>query len=95
MDKKFLNKVIDQIVSETIIDHDKETIRTPFSFINPNSFARYLFTNSSSIFTRQPSPFIAFVSHCRDVYGLKNDEIDYVWVKWRDTIKDKIENNGI
>ena len=93
MDKKFLNKVIDQIVSETIIDHDKETIRTPFSFINPNSFVDNALRRL--IFTRQPSPFIAFVSHCRDVYGLKNDEIDYVWVKWRDTIKDKIENNGL
>ena len=87
MDKRFLNKVCDQIVSETIIDYDKETIRTPFPLINPNAFARYLFTPISPIFDRHDSPFVSFVKHCRDVYGLNNDEIVYVWVKWRDTIK--------
>jgi len=92
MDKKFLNRVLDQIVSETTIDYGKETIRTPFPLINPNAFARYLFTSRSPIFHRQPSPFISFISHCRDVYGVNDDEIDYVWVKWRDTIKYKKEN---
>ena len=92
MDKKFLHKVIDQIVNETIIDYGKETIRTPFPLINPNPFARYLFTPRSPIFDRQPSPFVSFVSHCRDIYGLSNDEIDYVWVKWRDIIKYKKDN---
>ena len=92
MDKKFLNRVLDQIVSETTIDYDKETIRTPFPLISPNAFARYLFTPRSPIFWVQPSPFISFVSHCRDVYGLNDDEIDYVWVKWRDTIKHKKDN---
>ena len=92
MDYKFLNKVLGQIVNETTIDYDKETIRTPFPLISPNAFARYLFTPRSPIFWVQPSPFISFVSHCRDVYGLNDDEIDYVWVKWRDTIKYKKEN---
>ena len=91
MDNNYLNKVIDQIVSETTIDYDKETIRTPFPLINPNAFARYLFTPRSPIFWVQPSPFISFISHCRDVYGLNDDEVNYVWVKWRDTIKYKKE----
>ena len=87
MDKRFLHMVAEQIVSETIIDYDEETIRTPFPLINPNAFARYLFTPSSSIFQGQRYPFISFIEHCRDIYGLNEDEIDYVWVKWRDTIK--------
>ena len=92
MDKKFLNRVLDQLVSETTIDYDKETIRTPFPLINPNAFARYLFTSGSPIFHRQPSPFISFISHCRDVYGLNDDEVNYIWVKWRDIIKYKKDN---
>ena len=92
MDKKFLNRVLDQLVSETTIDYDKETIRTPFPLINPNAFARYLFTSSSPIFHRQPSPFISFINHCRDVYGLNDDEVNYIWVKWRDIIKHKKDN---
>jgi|LWDU01.1.fsa_nt_gi hypothetical protein len=88
MDYKFLDKVIGQIVSETIIDYDKETIRTPFPLLSPNSFARYLFTSRSPIFTEQPAPFNSFIMYCRDVYGLNDDEVNYVWVKWRDMIKD-------
>ena len=92
MDKKFLNRVLDQLVSETTIDYDKETIRTPFPLINPNAFARYLFTSRSPIFHRQPSPFTSFINHCRDVYGLNDDEVNYIWVKWRDIIKHKKDN---
>ena len=92
MDKKFLNRVLDQLVSETTIDYDKETIRTPFPLINPNAFARYLFTPRSPIFWVKPSPFISFISHCRDVYGLNDDEVNYIWVKWRDIIKYKKDN---
>ena len=92
MDKKFLNRVLDQIVSETTIDYDKETIRTPVPLINPNALARYLFTSRSPIFHRQPSPFISFINHCRDVYGLNDDEVNYIWVKWRDIIKYKKDN---
>ena len=92
MDYKFLNKVLGQIVSETTIDYDKETIRTPFPLINPNAFARYLFTSRSPIFHRQPSPFTSFINHCRDVYGLNDDEVNYIWVKWRDIIKYKKDN---
>tara|TARA_R110000751_G_scaffold224051_1_gene326099 strand:+ start:68 stop:352 length:285 start_codon:yes stop_codon:yes gene_type:complete len=92
MDKKFLDKVIDIIVNETIIDYDKETISTPLPLISPNAFARYLFTPRSPIFWVQPSPFISFIKHCRDVYGLNDDEVNYVWVRWRDTIKYKKDN---
>jgi hypothetical protein len=91
MGKNFLDKVASQIVSETIIDYDRETIRTPFPLINPNAFARYLFTPSCAVFHGQPSPFISFIEHCRDIYGLNDGEVDYIWVKWRDTIKYKKE----
>jgi len=88
MNYKFLDKVLDQIVNETRIDYDRGTITTPFPLLSPSSFARYLFTSSSPIFTEQPGPFTSFIMYCRDVYGLTDDEVNYVWVKWRDMIKD-------
>ena len=63
MDKKFLDKVLDQIVSETSLDYDWEIMETPF-----------------------------FSDHCRDVYGLNGEEIEYIWEEYREIIKDKIEN---
>ena len=80
MDKKFLNKVLDQIVSETEID-DSEVVRFPFP---PYSFPL------STLFL--VSPF--FPKHCRNIYGLNKEEIEYVWNEYRQIVKDKIRNNG-
>ena len=70
MDKKYLNKVVDRIVSETIIDYNKGRIDSPFT----------VFYHSDII--RQNESTYYFATHCRDVYGLNDDEIEYVWIRW-------------
>jgi hypothetical protein len=76
MDKKFLDKVVDQIVSETTIDYDEERFHPPFS--HP-SFSHLFFSFSSlSPF----SPYPSFIIHCREVYGLNKEEIGYVWKEY-------------
>ncbi len=87
MDKRFLHKVIDQIVSETRIDYNElsPTLYTPFPYppliISFSTFPpRFLFSS--------------FTNHCRDVYGLNNDEVRYVWDEYIKIIRDKI-NNGL
>jgi len=74
MYNKFLNKVYDQIVSETRIIDNKLYI--PFSshtfpppFISPLSLL-----------------VLSFSSHCKDVYSLNEQEIDYVWWKYKEGI---------
>jgi hypothetical protein len=82
MDYKFLDKVLDQMVSETRIDYDKEEIQFPF-FPLPSLFHLFLLL----------LPF--FSEHCKDIYGLNDDEIDYVWKEYRNIIIYKIKNNGL
>jgi hypothetical protein len=36
----------------------------------------------------------SFLKHCKEVYGLNEQEIEYVWKEYRDIINDKIGNNG-
>jgi hypothetical protein len=86
MDKKFLNKVVDQIVRETEIDYDKEEIQFPF-FSDSSSFRFYSSYILVSIYV--PS---SLTKHCKDVYGLNEQEIDYVWEEYKHIIKDKIDN---
>ena len=86
MKNNYLDKVLDQIVSETKIDHDEERFLPPFF--------NYFSHNSVALFSSPFSPYPSFIIHCRDVYGLNPDEIKYVWSEYRDIIKDKIENNG-
>ncbi len=71
LDNKFLDKVMDQIISETrVIDDMIHAPFLPFSFL---SF--------SSLFS---SCFFFFSDHCKNVYCLKNDqEIKYVWEKYK------------
>ena len=84
MDKKFLNKVLDQIMSETTIDYrGKGKIFTPFL---PHHYPTHFSFHFSSYRSN-------FFNHCKDVYGLNEQEIDYVWKVYRGIIKDKV-NNG-
>ena len=82
MDKRFLDKVIDQIVSETKIDYrGRGKIFTPFL---PSFYPLSFYSHRSNFF-----------KHCRDVYGLNDDEIEYVWKEYKQIIKDKIDSNGL
>ena len=86
MDKKFLHKVIDQLVYETEIDYEYMGGRIFISFL-PSFFLFSIFLKSFS------SYFPHFAKHCKGVYGLTYEETKYVWNEYRGTIKDKI-NNG-
>jgi len=90
MDKKFLHKVIDQIVSETSLDYNEKKIYYPFSFY-PLSLLHHTILHS-------PSLYSSFFEHCKNVYGLNgkyndiyDNEVDYVWDEYKKIIYDKIK----
>ena len=76
MNKKFLHKVVDQIVSETIIDHEISRITSPF----------LLYVSSPSYRSSGDTP-LTFKNHCKNVYGLNKEETDYVWNEYKNIIK--------
>ena len=80
MDKRFLDKVVDQIVSETMVDYEKERAYTPFySYIPYYSLSSFFYHYRSS-----------FTKHCNNVYGLNIEEIEYVWEEYKHIIKDML-----
>ena len=86
LNNKFLNKVCDQIMSETRIIDDK--LHTPFH----SSFPVLLL--SLSLYLSIPISHTTFISHCKEVYSLNEQEIDYVWEKYKKgltTLMDKKE----
>ena len=83
MDYKFLNKVIDQLAYETEIDYDEERFLPPFF--------NYFSHNSVALFSSPFSPYPSFIIHCREVYGLNEDEVSYVWKEYRKIIIDIID----
>ena len=95
MDYKFLNKVVNQIVSETKIDYDQGIIHFPY-LVYPSSWnsPASVFTHPFLIILSLPRAPRFFFKHCRDVYGLNGDEVYYLWKEYRKIIKDKLKNNG-
>ena len=87
MNTIFLDKICNQIISETDIDYDKEEVNVPF---HPFKLFTAPFTLHVFIFIIITS----FSDHCKEVYGLNEEESEYVWKKYKEIIKDKI-NNGL
>ena len=75
MDNKFLDKVIYQIISETrVIDNKLYTPFIPF----PPLFSLLMFSHKFPHFQT-----LYFSNHCKEVYSLNEQEIDYVWTKYK------------
>lgn len=82
--ERFIQYVINELVNETNIYHDKGVVCTPY---NLNHTLLYY-----KIKLRYPSLSSEFYDYCKDIYGLTDQEIDYVWEEYKSTIKDKITN---
>jgi len=87
MNKNYLNKVIDKLVDETILDFIILKIYLPFSggLVAENGI--FL---SAGHFSNHSHLFNGFYNHCRTIYGLTEEEIEYSWDKYRHIIIDKI-----
>ena len=91
MDKKFLDKVVDQIVRETEIDYVNGSIYFPF-LLDTSYFGQMGTTNLIPFLNlRKTKYYIPFINHCRDIYGLNDEEILYVSDKYKKIINDKLK----
>jgi len=86
-EKKYLPKVLDQIVNETIIDYDDEIVHFPFSS-HHFSLSLYFSTLPSLL----PSLIRDFEKHCFNIYGLNVYEISNIWKQYKKIIEYKIKN---
>ena len=89
MDYKFLDKVVDQIVRETRVNYDMGVMTFPYFHQDSPVTINLPYQYSIPPIHTKPS----FDRHCKEIYGLNNDEVKYVWNEYRDIIKDNI-NNG-
>ena len=94
MDKRFLDKVVDQIVRETEINDVEERVYPPNSNYTNSFLTPYIpFNSLFSLDLVYPYPLPTFFYlHCRDVYGLNNEESKYVWEEYKQIIIDTIKN---
>jgi hypothetical protein len=89
--KKYLDKVIELLVKNTVIDFDRGLVSFPF--INTRS----LYQTNIGFFHSDSTEYILFFNlfskYTKDTYGLSKDEVYYVWNKYRHIILDKLDND--
>ena len=81
--EQYLDKVVEQLVGETIIDYDKEGIIFPFLHSRYNDTFRNFKQLTANI-------FMPLGNHTHSTYGLTEPEIVYVWKEYRKIILNKI-----
>jgi hypothetical protein len=88
---KFLDKVVEFLIRDTKIEYNTQSIKCPF---DSSYFAFNLFPSHNSYDTVSCwyNPSKGFINYCQNTYGLTDEEIKYVWVKYRNIIMDKIEH---
>jgi len=82
--KKYLDKVLGYLVKGTKIDYEKGEIIFPFT------------TNSTRFSTTSPHLLsfllFPFIEYCIRSFGLTPDEVDYVYLRYLEIIKEKIKD---
>ena len=94
--KDYLNKVVEQLVSETNITGGVVSSPfPPFSPFFPSPFPPYHPTSLPPSYT--PSSILTvlyrlppFKKYCKDTYGLTEDEVKYVWDEYKNIMLNKI-----
>ena len=84
--KKYLDKVIGSLVRGTKINYEKDLIVFPPLSSPSNST---LFFIDSLNYVSKPPPF--FRLYCKNTFGLSEDECRYVFIRWREIMKEKIK----
>jgi len=96
MENNYLDKVVDQIVRETEIDYVNESIYFPFLLNLNHRYGQMSTTNLIPFLNlRKTKYYIPFINHCRDIYGLNDEEILYVSDKYKKIINDKLKEQWI
>ena len=78
--KIYLDKIVQYIIDDTVIDYDKNLCKLPYLH-NPIPIIPPFII---------PSPYYySFLTYCEDIYGLTDDEIEYVWEEYKSIVDDK------
>ena len=84
----YLDKVVEYLVDDTIIDYEEREIKYPH--LPPSSFPSFFYTFPPSLF--HPHHFLSFSEYCQVTYGLTENEMDYVWDRYKNIIWDRYKN---
>ena len=77
--KIYLDKIVQYIIDDTVIDYDEGEIKYPY-------YSNILLINSDGRLPFSVHSFRPFSRYCNDMYGLGIEEIQYVWKEYRNKL---------
>ena len=88
--QKYLNKILEWFVRDTIINYETGIIYYPFSSIGPTGkrLPSYFDNLRNKLSMTFPSDIHIY---CRDTYGLNPDETKYIWDEYKKIIRDRYD----
>ena len=88
--QKYLDKILEWFVRDTIINYETSIIYYPFSSIGPTGkrLPSYFDNLRNKLSMTFPSDIHIY---CRDTYGLNPDETKYIWDKYKKIIRDRYD----
>ena len=98
--KRYLDRIVIELVRETKIDYDRRKMYFPFLIpnhpINQYSSPSYSdFLNNPLLYLNSNLTSFEFSKYCKHFYGLTEEESKYVREIYVDIIKNKIENGEL
>ena len=85
--KRYLDKVVNFLVEDTIINYKRKSILTPFT---PPDYHLFLF--SPRFLDISSHNYSFFSIYCKNTYGLTDEEIEYIWKEYINIINNKISS---
>jgi hypothetical protein len=89
-EKQFLNKVLNRILSEIRMDNKENKIHFPFFSMDIDHLVIVFMGHRTGRVIEPQILFRPFVNHCRNVYGLKDEEINFLWTIFKNIVRDKL-----
>ena len=84
--KRYLDRVVIEIVKDTMLDYENKKIHYPIS--NYSSWSCFIRFNHLHSYPFAP---FSFSDYCENQFGLTDEEIQYVWKEYKSIILDKIK----
>ncbi len=104
MNNKYLGKVLDHLVNETNFKYSHSgSYVDPTQFTNKereslDSYIEAPFLDSiylSSHILHSANSYFSFIDFVKEIYGLTEDEIEYVWYEYIEILRDKIKHKSL
>ena len=89
MNTKYLDKVVEYLIDDTVVDYEQKLVT--YSWVPDYNSQWGIYVPLSYVQYESPF-FLSYSKYCKDMYGLTEDEVKYVWDEYKNLMLIKCAN---